>query len=240
MAKVNIIGRGRAGSALSLAHTVAGDQLCADANTVIFAVPDDNLEDAVLEYLAANDCAGKFIVHLSGMHSLEVLGPLSDAKASTAALHPIIQFVNPSDDIEQLKQCYVSCLANDEQARQMSFELVAKWQSQMIDLDRSVDRRQYHLALSLASNHVTALMAWAQQLLEPSLGEASLEVVSKMAERAVATAATIGPMASLTGPVARGDVKTIAAHLESLDDEQRHRYSGLLLNLQALVDEHGE
>jgi predicted short-subunit dehydrogenase-like oxidoreductase (DUF2520 family) len=236
MAKVHIIGLGRVGKALTLAHENAKDEVCESAPTVVFAVPDDKLSDAVTEYAAHHSCKDKFVVHVSGIHGLEVLQPAADSGAAVAALHPIMQFIDPATDVENIKSSYVSCSGNkDAQAR--SLKLIASWGAQMIVFDGSVDRRQYHLALSLASNHVTGLMAWANELLAPALGVHSSEVVAQMAARAVSAASDDNPISSLTGPVARGDAQTIAQHLQVLNEQQQQRYAGLLLNLQALVDE---
>ncbi|MDE0586519.1 MAG: DUF2520 domain-containing protein [Planctomycetota bacterium] len=236
MTKVCIIGLGRVGSVLSLAHKNAHDELCESANTVIFAVPDDKLVEAITDFLASNNCKDKFVVHVSGVHGLEVLKPISDAGAQVAALHPIMQFVGAETDVELLKQSYVSCSA-DQSAHGKASALVEVWGAKMISLNSDVDRRQYHLALSLVSNHITGLMAWANELLVPALGEHSSEAVAQMAARAVAAASCDDPLSSLTGPVARGDANTIAQHMQSLDEQQQLRYAGLLLNLQALVDE---
>ena len=236
MANVRIIGLGRVGSALSLAHKNAHDDLCESASTVIFAVPDDKLADAIADFSTSNNCQDKFVVHVSGVHGLEILQPIADAGAQVAALHPMMQFVDASTDVELLKQSYVSCCAS-QSAHDKASALVALWGAKMITLNPGVDRRQYHLALSLVSNHLTGLMAWANELLVPALGENSAEVVAQMAARAVAAASCDDPLSSLTGPVARGDANTIAQHMQSLTEQQQQRYAGLLLNLQALVDE---
>ena len=236
MVKVCIIGLGRVGSALALAHKNAHDELCESANTVIFAVPDDKLANALTDFLAGNNCQDRFVVHVSGVHGLEILQPIADAGAQVAALHPMMQFVDASTDVELLKQSYVSCSAS-QSAHGKASALVELWGAKMITLNPGVDRRQYHLALSLVSNHLTGLMAWANELLVPALGENSSELVAQMAARAVAAASCDDPLSSLTGPVARGDANTIAQHMQSLNEQQQQRYAGLLLNLQALVDE---
>ena len=236
MVKVCIIGLGRVGSALALAHKNAHDELCESANTVIFAVPDDKLADAIADFLASNNCQDKLVVHVSGVHGLEILKPIADAGAQVAALHPIMQFVGAESDVELLKQSYVSCSA-DQSVHGKASALVEVWGAKIIPLSSDVDRRQYHLALSLVSNHLTGLMAWANELLVPALGGNSSEIVAQMAGRAVAAASCDDPLSSLTGPVARGDANTVAQHMQSLDEQQQLRYAGLLLNLQALVDE---
>ena len=43
----------------------------------------------------------------------------------------------------------------------------------------------------------------------------------------VDNAFALGPEAALTGPVARGDVETVARHLAAVDEEERRAYKAL-------------
>ncbi|MDP6962813.1 MAG: DUF2520 domain-containing protein [Planctomycetota bacterium] len=237
MAAINIIGDGRVGSTLRALHQSHGDEICTDGDVVIFAVPDDQISAAASSYIDDQQCGSKLFVHLSGVHGLQPLMPLQELGGQIAALHPIMQFVSSEQDILNLQSSFVSVLAGSDEARVRCHRLISTWGATAIDLNDSVERAKYHLALSLASNHVTALLAWSKQLLDPCLGELSGQVVSQMAARAVEAANISQPLDSLTGPVVRGDEHTIQQHLSSLDDSQRQRYEGLLLNLQALVDE---
>ncbi|MFT7516648.1 MAG: putative short-subunit dehydrogenase-like oxidoreductase (DUF2520 family) [Myxococcota bacterium] len=241
MSAVNIIGLGRVGKTLRLLHQNAGDSICATADCVIFSVPDDKLADAIAEYVANNQCLGKFMVHVSGVHGAEIMDLAAKEGALTAALHPIMQFADlePQSNADNLQHSFVSCSAGVD-AQQQAATLVARWGAKIIVLDDDVDRYQYHLALSLTSNHVTGLMAWAHELLQPSLGAHSSQIIEQMALRAVKLVDAENPLQSLTGPIARGDIKTIEHHLSCLDDEQRQRYQGLLLNLRALVEQRSE
>ncbi|MBC8370348.1 MAG: DUF2520 domain-containing protein [Planctomycetes bacterium] len=240
MTTVSIIGRGRVGKVLSLVHQQCGDSIVENGEWVIFAVPDDQLANVVEEYSkSAAMASAKFCAHVSGLYDHTILQPLANAGAEIAALHPIMQFGSATSDIENLAKSFVSYSGQDS-ALQLATAVVQCWQGKLIELKPGSDRRQYHLALSLVSNHVTGLLAWANELLLPILGDESAIIIKQMAARAVEVADGEDPMNSLTGPVARGDLKTIAQHLQSLDVEQARRYAGLLLNLQTLVAERSE
>ncbi len=79
---------------------------------------------------------------------------------------------------------------------------------------RDADRTTYHAAAAAAANFPTAAFAIAQRLLE-STG-VPFDAVRPLVDRIVANAFELGPRASLTGPIARGDVDTIEAQVDAV------------------------
>jgi predicted short-subunit dehydrogenase-like oxidoreductase (DUF2520 family) len=205
--------------------------------TLVLAVPDDGLAALVTLLDEASVHAG-LVAHVSGLHGVEALAPLAAHGAATAALHPMLQFVDPDKDVVALAtaQVTVDCSGPDRVA---AHACVARWGATAVDLPHGIDRRRYHLGLAVASNHVTALFAMAEDLLRPAFGEAARTQVARMAGRAVAAAEAYGAEQALTGPVVRGDVRTIAAHLAALEPEERTRYAGMLEAVVALAERSG-
>jgi predicted short-subunit dehydrogenase-like oxidoreductase (DUF2520 family) len=84
----------------------------------------------------------------------------------------------------------------------------------------------YHAGASLVANYTIALVGVAERLAR-SAG-VSPEVAAKLylplLGGAVANLTALGPAASLTGAVRRGDVQTIRAHLQALGPEDRELY----------------
>ena len=242
-----VLGPGRAGRALALAHRRAGDTVRligrragawqdwavangiapavaeagaafgeaagaaagppsgqVEGDTLLFAVPDDALAAAV-DALASSfgTHAGTravpvFAAHLSGLRGVEALAPLAAHGIATAALHPLVQFVEPEADLRALAtaEVTVDCAGDAPRpgvgdARARAHALVARWGARPVDLPAGVDRRRYHLGLALASNHVTAVLALAEDLLAPAFGSGARAVVARLAEQAVAAAAAL-------------------------------------------------
>ena len=80
------------------------------------------------------------------------------------------------------------------------------------------DRAAYHAAAALASNDLVALLDHATELLERG-GLSRRDALGALAALARGTLAEIehgGICQALSGPVARGDAQTVAAHLERL------------------------
>ncbi len=256
MARTLVIGPGRVGRALALVHRRAGEEVLlvgrkpgpwqawaaeqgirttlhlADGaahkpRLVLIAVPDRGIAEVASDCARDLACDGTLIVHVSGMHDVNVLQAAALEGAFTAAMHPVMQFLEPERDAEMLRHAIVTITASPN-AREEALKIAAVWGARPVRLKAEVDRRRYHLGLALASNHITALMAWAEELLRPAFGEEAWDVVDTMATQAMGAARANGPAAALTGPVARGDVATVREHLAGLSEEERHRYAGLL------------
>ncbi len=81
-------------------------------------------------------------------------------------------------------------------------------------------RPLYHAAAVMASNYITALLSAAQTLLIAAEVDAqeALQALGPLAWTSLDNALRQGPTAALTGPIERGDVATMAAHLAALKD----------------------
>lgn len=261
-----VIGPGRAGRTLALVHARAGDATFllgrssgewqswaaeqgiqpllesnpeADAaRRIVFAVPDPDLEDAAMETASRLDGGeGRAVVHASGIHGLAPLAPFSTLGAATGALHPLLPFAETPDP-GGLAGGLATLLAAAPD-REAILECASAWGVEVLTLENEGDRAAYHLALSLAANHVTATVGWAEDLLSPSLGPRAREAVLGLARAALSEVEKSGAGVALTGPVARGDEDTLALHLAALDSSQRRRYAGTLENVIALAEASG-
>lgn len=256
MARTLVIGPGRVGRALATVHRRAGDDVlllgrkpgpwqewakkqgigatirfdqagAPKPALVLIAVPDRAVAEVAADCARHLPCDGTLFVHVSGMHDVDVLKAVALEGGFTAAMHPVMQFTDPEQDAALLRHSLVTITASPN-AREEALRIAATWGARPVRLKADVDRRRYHLGLALASNHLTALLAWSEELLRPAFGDEAWEVVDMMATQAMGAARVKGPAAALTGPIVRGDVATVREHLASLSEEERHRYAGLL------------
>jgi predicted short-subunit dehydrogenase-like oxidoreductase (DUF2520 family) len=77
-------------------------------------------------------------------------------------------------------------------------------------------REAYHAALAHVANHLVTLVAQGLDLLAAAHVEQPGRILGPLAGAALDNALRLGDGA-LTGPVSRGDVETVAAHLRVLD-----------------------
>lgn len=76
----------------------------------------------------------------------------------------------------------------------------------------------YHAAAVMASNYIVALIEAATMLMRAGgiEREQALRALAPMIRASADNALCLGPLNALTGPIQRGDIQTVAAHLEAL------------------------
>jgi predicted short-subunit dehydrogenase-like oxidoreductase (DUF2520 family) len=80
------------------------------------------------------------------------------------------------------------------------------------------DKAVYHAAACVVSNYLVSLVHLGEGLYGEIGIEAAMarQAFAPLIEGTVANIERLGPAAALTGPIARGDVGTVARHLEAL------------------------
>lgn len=196
------------------------------------AVGDADLAEAVRACVEA-DLQAELVLHTSGVSGLELLAPL--AAGHRGIVHPLLAFSGrPSQDRDALKQANLTFTAAEES------QAVVQQAAQVLGgrlwpLPGEACRARYHLALTLASNHLAGLMGWAESLLAEAMPGAGRELLSDLAQQAIANCRRLGPQQALTGPVVRGDLATLQAHLSALSPADAQRYRASLQNVLELA-----
>jgi predicted short-subunit dehydrogenase-like oxidoreductase (DUF2520 family) len=97
----------------------------------------------------------------------------------------------------------------------------------------------YHAAAVLAGNSLVALADLAGRLVAERGIPGGAALFQPLMARTLANLGAADPASVLTGPVKRGDVGTIAAHLAELQGETRELYRLLALEAVRMVDAGG-
>jgi predicted short-subunit dehydrogenase-like oxidoreductase (DUF2520 family) len=192
--------------------------LVAAATTVVLAVPDDALPllDGTLPWQA-----GQAVIHLSGARGMEALPHAQAAAAAVAALHPLLSFPQAAADgaaaLAHLRDCTWALETSDAALAARLGAVVTALGGRIVRLGVG-DRVPYHIAAVLASNYVVALLGAAVDLWQGFGvdGATALDALLPLLRGAVESLAANGPATALTGPIARGDTGTVAAHLRWL------------------------
>ena len=206
--------RARAAALLPGVPLVAAHEVPAGAGLVLLTVPDDELA-ALVEGLAATGALhpGQLVVHTSGRHGLAVLEPAARAGALPLALHPVLPFGGTEVDLVRLSGATFGVTAPDV-LRPAAEALVLEMGGEPVWLPEEV-RPLWHAALAHGANHLVTLVASAADLLRAAGVEDPGQVLAPLLGAALDGALRGGDRA-LTGPVARGDAGTVAAHLDVL------------------------
>lgn len=198
------------------------------AELVLLTVPDDALAELVggLARLGAWQ-PGQIVVHTAGAHGTAVLEPARALGAIPLALHPAMTFTGTSLDLGRLVGCTFAVTA-PAPVLPIGQALVVEIGGEPVAVAEEA-RPLYHAALAHGANHLVVLVTQAAQALagagvaEPHrvLGP----LLTAALDGAVRASASIGEdpagtaasgVAVLTGPVVRGDARTVAAHLREL------------------------
>lgn len=184
------------------------------AELVLLAVPDDALPELVegLARLGAWQ-PGQLVAHTSGRFGVGVLHPVRAAGAVPLALHPAMTFTGMSLDLTRLLDCTFGVTA-DTAMLPIAQALVVEMGAEPVAIAEA-DRTLYHAALAHGSNHLVTLVAQASQLLHEVGVEQPERMLGPLLRATLENALASGESA-LTGPVARGDVGTVAAHAAAL------------------------
>ena len=211
-----------------------------EADAWWLAVPDDDIFAVAGQLASAMPGARRsgrapLAIHSSGLGSLHLLKPLHEAGVLTLCLHPLQTFAGDGRaDVLDGVPCAVT--AWDESVAQLGEELAAKLGMKPF---RLADERKtlYHLAAAVSSNLLVALESDAGKLMGEATGrEDSMSLLAPLLATTVANLEARGPAGALTGPVARGDVATVRAHLRLLDREAPRVASAYrALSLEALA-----
>lgn len=193
------------------------------ADLVIVGVPDDAIAD-VVGWVAAQGGfrPGQIVLHPSGSHGTDVLAPAVAAGAIPLAVHPAMTFTGTSLDLARLEGTPFAVTA-PAPVQPIGQALVVELGGEPVLLADAA-RPAYHAALCHAANHLVTLVSQAQTVLADASGEepgtspteGAGRLLGPVTRAALEGALTRGP-AALTGPVSRGDVGTVAAHLRALD-----------------------
>ncbi len=243
--RVGVIGAGRVGTVLGAALARAGHRLTAvsavsqrslagtarmlpgvpvrrppevmeAADLVLLTVPDDVLPGLVAGLAATGaDVAGRLLVHTSGRHGLAVLDPATRQGALPMALHPVMTFTGRPDDLDRLAGTSFGVTAPGP-LRAPAEALVIEMGGEPVFIEEAA-RGLYHAALASAANHLVALVAQSADLLRDAGVAEPSRMLSPLLYAALDNALRLGD-AGLTGPVARGDADTVAAHVAALRD----------------------
>lgn len=196
---VNVIGRGRVGSAVAARLEERGVALRDDgAELVLLCVPDAVIRDVARDLVPGPG----WIAHVSGGTPLAALEP----HELRFGLHPLQTFTRARGP-EQLDGAFAGVTAETPEARERGFELARLLGLKPFELAEDA-RPLYHAGAAIASNYLVTLHRVASELFR-SAG-APPEALVPLMQR------TIENGFELTGPIERGDWETVEAHREAI------------------------
>ncbi len=202
------------------------EQLVSEATVLIISVPDDSIAHIVKE-LEHYQLGNKTVLHTSGMVKLDVLKPLQKAGAETAVLHPLQSFSSRNADPVIWQDIWCSFEGTDS-AKKIAIRITDSLGAKLI----SVTARQkeaLHVAAVFSANLPVALFAAAEKI----LADADLDkaFIQPLIQNVLKNFKAQNADQILSGPLQRGDIETVQAHLDFLNKPSYEELKKLYQNL---------
>jgi predicted short-subunit dehydrogenase-like oxidoreductase (DUF2520 family) len=192
-----VVGRGRVGSAVSARLIERGHRLDDPGDLVLLCVPDEAIAE-----VAKAIVPGPWIAHTSGATSLAALFP----HTRRFGVHPLQTIVGGRGP-EQLDGAWGAVTGETPEAVARGTWLAGELGLRPFEIQDDA-RALYHAGAAVASNYLVTLYRAASRMLE--IAGAPPAALLPLMRR------TIENGFELTGPIARGDLVTIDAHLAAI------------------------
>lgn len=209
------------------------------ARVWMLAVGDDQIAPVCAALAAGGQLAGATVFHCSGAKASNELQAARDAGARVASVHPVRSFADPAAVAAAFDGTWCG-VEGDAEALAVLTPACAAIGARLVAIDAAA-KTVYHAASVFASNYLVtvldaALRAYAAAGVPP---EVARELARPLAGETLANVFKLGAPAALSGPIARGDVATVArqhAALQDWDGPTAALYDALVTATTALAE----
>ena len=227
---ISIFGEGRVGGALQRSFIKADYQIKSVYSRNSFPDSIDELgeviflsgQDGEIENLAVKlsdafaDLSQKNILHCSGTLSSSILKPLESKGAKVASFHPLKAITSNENSLEGVW----FDMEGDEGALIVLEKIAKDFEAHCFEVKPEANPL-FHAAAVVSSNYLVTLLKLATDIAEAGGvdPEIALKALVPLAESSLKNIKEKGLENALTGPVERGDTKTIEEHLKQLKEK---------------------
>jgi len=259
--RVLIIGAGRMGRGVGLALARAGvdvrlfsrtrrevvaplakrpaqadtiESAAAVCDLILLAVPDDGIVALAAELGQGTSLSSRHaVLHFSGLLDRTALFGLAATGAGLGSFHPLQTIADPDSAPDMLRGAYAA-IEGDGAALEAGRWLAARLGMEPVVIP-AAGKAAYHAGATIVANYTVALLGLAERLaLAAGVGPGVAgRLYLPLLRGAASNLERLGAVHALTGPIRRGDVRTIAAHLATLDEPTAELYR--LIGLEALA-----
>jgi predicted short-subunit dehydrogenase-like oxidoreductase (DUF2520 family) len=207
---------------------------------LLLAVPDDAIGQVAGALADGGAIGGEHVVlHCSGLLDRGALVGLEESGAALGSFHPLQTVADPETAPERLAGAYAG-VEGDARAVAAA-ETLARALGMTPVRVPAQGKPLYHAGAAIVANYTVALAGVAERLARQAgvAPDVAARLYAPLLEGAARNVAELGPASALTGPIRRGDMRTILAHLAALDPDDQHLYGALGRVTVALAVEGG-
>ena len=178
-----------------------------NADILIIAISDDNIEEVVKELILPEDVV---LAHTSGTKPLNILG--YSATPNIGVFYPLQTFTKQQQvDFKTIP----ILIEGDNKHTIKSLSTLARLISAEVKEISSDQRQQIHLAAVFASNFSNWMLTQAEEILKDS--NLDLSILHSLIAQSVNNVIQTGPINAQTGPAKRSDFEVLDSHMELLN-----------------------
>ncbi|MBI2428277.1 MAG: DUF2520 domain-containing protein [Ignavibacteriales bacterium] len=186
---------------------------------VILCVPDKEIASvATILTQQCRSLKSRIVLHTSGAHSSSELLPVKIKGASIGSFHPMQTF--PANKRISLKGVWCA-VEGERSALKFAKQLAKIFHAQTFTISKE-EKVLYHAAGVFASNYLVTLLSVVERIaIESGIQRKNLwKIYGNIIRQTLENVLSSSPAEALTGPIARGDVETVAGHLEALSGKK--------------------
>jgi predicted short-subunit dehydrogenase-like oxidoreductase (DUF2520 family) len=194
-------------------HVFPGEAVF-DSDIVWITVPDDAIAEVAAQLAPLQSWRGTIVLHPSGAMTSDELSALKKRGAKVASAHPMMTFVRGK---KARWQGVPFDIEGDEAAVQAAYRIAEVLGGDPFRLEKR-HKALYHAFGSFASPMVIALMSAMEQVAEAAgvPPKKAKKMVWPLLSQTLQNYLEKDGARAFSGPLVRGDVKTIRKHLEQL------------------------
>lgn len=198
------------GAGLALADAAALRR----ADVWMLAVGDDQIAPVCAQLAAAGLLQGALVFHCSGAKSS---AELIAAGALVASVHPVRSFADPAAVAQDFAGTFCGVEGDAAALAQLAPALTAIG-ARMVVIDAAA-KTVYHAAAVFASNYLVTVVDAALRAYQAAgiPADVALQMARPLATETLNNVFRLGPEAALSGPIARGDLLTVARQQQAID-----------------------
>lgn len=163
---------------------------------------------------------GKIISHTSGALNSDELVLLKKKGADTASFHPVQTFMQKAKKKDRLFENIYIAVEGNKASRKELFNIAKKIKSTPFEIKKEL-KILHHLCCVISSNYLVTNLSFLRGIYTQKFGfkkDNFFSIYMPLIEQTLRNVKEKGTEYSLTGPVARKDLKTIAKHIEALNN----------------------
>lgn len=214
---------------------LSSEELVENSDAIFVTTPDSEIPK-VWETLKELSIKDKLICHCSGALSSEIFSDISKLGAYSYSLHPMFALSDKYNSYKKFNEAFFT-LEGDALCMEKVINLLKQLGNSYKVINKE-DKSLYHLAAVMSSNLVVGLVNCGFNYLNMCGFEEkeALAALKPLILNNINCILEEGTIKSLTGPLERGDLSTIKAHLNVIPKKDEELYKNCTKNLISIAE----